>query len=302
MGIRARHLWHQREVVGSLLRAVLPGRDLDVPTPIAPGPEATVTVPARPPELVRDFITAMGGRPAAYRGQLPPLLFPQWGVPLLASLMEDLPYNPLSIINVGCRLEQVAPLTAGRPLRLRARFDEIDENDRRVLIKQRLITGSELAPDALVAHVHTMVPLPRKPGSERGGRPAKERPHIPLEARELDSLRLSPRAGLDFALLTGDINPTHWLTPWARMMGFKRPILHGFATAARAFESLVGSVALGRPARIATFEARFTRPLPLPNRMSVFIDGKGGVYVGHAPGGPSYLDGAYTLAKERDDG
>ena len=46
------------------------------------------------------------------------------------------------------------------------------------------------------------------------------------------------RAGLEFAFLTGDFNPVHWVRRYARAAGFASPILHGFAMMARTMESL----------------------------------------------------------------
>ena len=40
---------------------------------------------------------------------------------------------------------------------------------------------------------------------------------------------------------------------------------------------------------------RFTRPLKLPARVSVFVDGTA-FFVGTAPGAPAYLTGTFTPA------
>ena len=51
----------------------------------------------------------------------------------------------------------------------------------------------------------------------------------------------------------------------------------------------------GRIDRIASIDTRFTRPLLLPAKVGLYIDGEGGVFVGDAPGGPAYMTGTYEL-------
>jgi acyl dehydratase len=72
------------------------------------------------------------------------------------------------------------------------------------------------------------------------------------------------------------------------MMGFRGTILHGFATMARAIEGLVRARFAGDPARLRTFDGRFTKPLLLPARVGLYARGAD-VWVADAPGGPAYL-------------
>lgn len=49
----------------------------------------------------------------------------------------------------------------------------------------------------------------------------------PLETVELETSWDAPRSGgLEFARLSGDLNPVHYLTPWARALGFRRAFCH----------------------------------------------------------------------------
>ena len=45
-------------------------------------------------------------------------------------------------------------------------------------------------------------------------------------------------------------------------------------------------------------DVRFVRPLILPAKVGLYVDGQGGVWVGDAPGGPAYMQGSYTLTTE----
>jgi len=164
------------------------------------------------------------------------------------------------------------------------------------VIRQESVTGTASCPEALVASNHLI--LPRGGSAKREGatgpKPKKERPRVPAEAREILYRKLGPKSGLDFAKLTGDFNPIHWLPPAAKAAGFPNVILHGFATMAIACEGIIRNVFSGDASAITHFEVRFVRPLVLPAKVGVFLDGKN-VYVGDAPGGPAYLVGSYNL-------
>jgi len=256
-----------------------------------PGRELTATLPPRHPNLIRDYVRAVGGEPLWYRGTVPPHLFPQWGFPILARTLDPLTYDLRRILNAGCRMEVRHPLPADEPLELRARLSNVDDDGRRALLTERLITGTASAPDAIDCRITALVPLPKKGEGEKGKK--KERPRVPTDAREIHRWRLSATSGRDFAFLTGDVNPIHWVTVYAKMAGFKSRIAHGFSGLARLAESLNRQLWSGDVSRLASLEVRFVRPLPLPAEVGVFVDDAGGCHVGEAPGGPAYFSGTY---------
>ena len=144
--------------------------------------------------------------------------------------------------------------------------------------------------------MRVFIPLGNKGG--KGGangepKKPKARPTVPADAHEIGFARIPENAGLDFAKLTGDFNPIHWLAPYARASGFRTVILHGFSTFARAIEALNRSRFAGDPMRLKVIDARFSRPLVLPARIGVYITNDGGLWVGDAPGGGAYLEGRF---------
>jgi acyl dehydratase len=79
-------------------------------------------------------------------------------------------------------------------------------------------------------------------------------------------------SGRAYARVSGDWNPIH-LWPWsARLMGMKRPIIHGMHTLARACAELED--ASGRP--VTALEARFKAPAPLGSELVMAADLDGG--------------------------
>lgn len=293
MAVSSRHILRQGRVLGALGRtafaALAQRRGAGAVPPRVPGPEVRATVPPLPPDLIDDYVRHVGGDPRAWRGLVPPHLFPQWAFPLAARTLDGLPYPLLRVVNGGCRMHVRAPLPAGEPLEVRAHLHAVDDDGRRVILEQRVITGTRSAPDALCADFQAIVPLSGAPGAPREKKP---RPIVPAEAREIARFRLAADAGLSFAKLTGDFNPIHWVPAYARASGFPRPILHGFATFARAAEGLVRNLFAGDVHALALLEARFVRPLVLPADVGLYVHGAD-VFMGDLPGGPAFMSGRF---------
>lgn len=307
MSVSTKHLLRQGPVLKTLASVAWSalrhrgGSDPHSVAPITtPTPEVVATIPPLPQDLLRDYIRHVGGDPSAYRGQVPPHLFPQWAFPLSSQVLRGVPYPLFKTLNGGCKLQINAPLPAGEPLIVRARLENIDDNGRRAVLHQRVVTGTQETPDALVCDLYAIVPLAPPQSSEgtnghkRVRRPAKRVPH---DATEIGRWKLRPDAGLDFAKLTGDFNPVHWVRPYARAFGFRNTILHGFSTMARALEGVQRTIFAGSTQAVASFDVQLTKPLPLPAKVGLYVVERGEtmqVFVGDAPSGPAYLVGTLT--------
>ena len=142
------------------------------------------------------------------------------------------------------------------------------------------------APEALVAEVYGIV---RRAAGPPAGKQHVD--YLPEAAQKIDDWTLGRDAGLTFALLTGDINPLHWLPPYARALGFRSSILHGFAAMARTYAALERRLG---PRRLRLLDVRFRRPIVLPAQLSLYVDGDQ-VLVGTADE-PLCLTGRFALA------
>jgi acyl dehydratase len=298
MAVSSKHVLQQGPVIATLASVAASairqrlGWTQAVGTPELPGPEFTTVVEPRPPELLRAYIKHVGGDPTGYRGHVPAHFFPQWGFPLASRTLQGLPYPLFRVLNGGCRLEVNAPLPADQALHARARLEGIDDDGRRAVIHQRVVTGTGTQPEAVVGHLYAIVPLGGgKDGAKKEGQ-RREPARVPQSAEELQRWRLSADAGLDFAKLTGDFNPVHWVPPYARAFGFRNTILHGFSTMARAMEGLQRTLFAGSVRAIRVLDVKFTKPLVLPAKVGLYVQGSS-LWVGDAPGGPAYLVGTF---------
>jgi acyl dehydratase len=305
----AAHIVSQRRVVGALLGTVarslwrgLPGAP-SIALPPLPGPELTARVRSPSPRLVRDYARFMGARSDAYRNPVtvPAHLFPQWAFPIAARVLRDVPYDLTRILNAGCRLEINANVPVASPLTVRARLVDVQDDGRRAVLHQRVVTDTPSHPGALVADIYAVAPAASR---QNNGRAERDGVRVPADAREVTRLYFGRRAGLAFAFLTGDFNPVHWAPAYARAAGFATPILHGFAIMARALEGLGRALFAGAVERIRVIDVKFRRPLVLGHGVDIglYVDRAEPrtFYLADAPGVRAYLTGSFE-ASEHDD-
>jgi len=308
MSVSNRHILRQGPVLAALGRTAFfamrqrlhraPGA---AGAPVTPGPEVYRSRPRLPRELIDDYLQHVGGDPRAYQGEVPPHLFPQWCMPALARGLEGLPYPLLRAVNGGCRVRVQGRVPDDEPLVARARLQGIDVSDRRVVLHQHLTTGARSRPDALAIDFYTIVPIAHggtkssnaTDALKKEAAPEKERPRVPEGAREILRTKRHKDAGLAFAKLTGDFNPIHWLTPYARASGFPNVIQHGFASLALCWEALTQRLLAGDVHAMQSFDVKLSRPLVLPRDVGVYVRGSD-VFVGDGPGEPAYLTGSFT--------
>lgn len=303
MSVSNRHILEQgsalaalgRVALGAVERQLRKGRD--APRSVSlPGRTIEAVLAPRSPGLVRAYVRNVGGDPDAYGDTLPPHFLPQWGFGVASRALAELSYPLARVLNVGCSYEVRTPLPASEPITVRARLESVDDDGRRAVLTTRVVTSTPSARDALVAEMVAMVPLRRDRSgegkSDGGAKKEKESATVPADAKELALFDVGATAGLDFAKLTGDFNPIHWLRPAARAAGFPNVILHGFGTMARAIEALNRDLFDGDVRRLKKWSCRFTKPLVLPAKASLFVRGSE-VYVGSAHSAPAYLVGSF---------
>jgi hypothetical protein len=293
MSISSRFLLEQGATLRALgavvLRASMRATAEKPVSPAAPTPRVESEVRAPSPALVAAFVRSVGGEGGWYRGAIPHYLFPQWTFATLARAMKGVPYPMVRAVNAGCRIEWNGALPSVDALSVRARLTRVEEEGGRALLIQEVETGPVGAAPSLRAEVRAMIPAR---SSTRGK--ASARSAVPEDARELAFARLRGDAGADFAKLTGDVNPLHWSSSYARRAGFAGRILHGFSTLARACAAVERTQLAGAHARWRSIDVAFRRPLVLPHAVGVYASGER-IWVADAPGSAPYLEGCYAI-------
>jgi acyl dehydratase len=102
---------------------------------------------------------------------------------------------------------------------------------------------------------------------------------------------LPRNTGRAYARISGDWNPIHLWTWSARLMGLKRPIIHGMHTLARACAEL--EQACGR--RVLALEGRFRAPAPLGSELVLGADLAAGSFA-VGGGGRVVAEGSFRTA------
>jgi len=305
MAVSLLHLLSQKSALSALgrvaVRSLVTVSDaaptqLDVGPSVGEGPWFEERAAAPSEALVRDFIKTSGGDTGWYRGAVPVGMFAQWTFGAVSRALSTLPWPMTRVLNAGVTIVSAGRIALGQPLLARARLARVELDERRAKISTEVETGPESDPAALRAVLHTYLPFgkPSKDKGPRGTQPerADER------ARELAFWSLARTAGRDFALLTGDLNPIHWVAPIAKIAGFRSVILHGFASMARSIEGLNRAVFVGDPSRLATLDVRFLRPLVLPARVGLYLDrATQRFWIADGPTGPAYLSGSFGVTR-----
>jgi hypothetical protein len=263
-----------------------------------PGPEIRRTFAPLSSSLLDAYVAFVGGDPRAYRGVVPPHFFPHWTMPVAAETLREVPYPMLRVLNAGCRIQMRALMPRNEAIHVRAHLALIEDDGKRAILTQRVVTSTDSVPDALITELYALVPLARSDAAPSNGAVKREKPRVPAGAREISYFSLPLDAGLSFAKLTGDFNPIHWLPAYAKAAGFRNVILHGFGTLARAYEGLNRGLLSGDVRKLKLLDVKFTRPLVLPHAVGVYVRQRE-VFVGDAVDGPAYMSGRFETGDDR---
>lgn len=238
-----------RLLLKSLLARALPSRPTRDYRPVT----LTLDPPAR--YLVNAY-RAWSGCPADRPDELPPHLFCQWGLEPALRMFENSPFDLTEVINQGVSLRVNGPLPAGERLRLRVSLESIRDSGGATLVDMRIATGTREDPERVVAILHSAF---LKPGGSQ--RAAMTKPFKAAVKHWLPAGYWQAEAGdgLQFALLTGDFNPIHWLDSAGRKSPFGQKVLQGLGMFARTYELLAAQ------GPVRDIEVRFQRPVPLPS-------------------------------------
>ncbi|BET26705.1 acyl dehydratase [Limnobacter thiooxidans] len=215
-------------------------------------------------ELVDQYAAWAGAPAQRYAKALPPHFCSHWAMPMLAKLGSLAPYNLLSLLNQGLRMQIHQPLQRDDAIALHGSLMEVSDDGDKVRIHTRVQASNPKGELAVVIDSYSTVPR---------GKPASKSKPVKRDEFEFNTVgqwHAEEEDGLAFAMLTGDFNPIHTLKAVGKRTRFKSCILHGFGQLARTWEVLHNA-----SFSIADIDVRWIKPLPLPNSgMQVQVSAK----------------------------
>lgn len=272
-------------VVGGALRGMLRGK----------GGEAVLPQRALQREVVLEAEAV--GAYARLCGFAPeqgvPITWPHiLAFPLQMRLMlgADFPYPAVGLVHLHNRIRQQARLSIGDRLTLTARPGRFLAHDK----GQAFTLETTAVRDGATVWEGNSLYL-------RLGRRGQGDPAPVLTGDEADRLvetwTLPADLGRRYARVSGDANPIHTSALGARLFGFRRAIVHGMWTKARAVAALSPQIPLGA----AEVEVAFRAPLFLPGQVGLYAGPAGDIRdfeVRDAAGARAHLRGRLTLSPE----
>lgn len=278
-------------------------------------PDWDVTIPRRKvsveradilvdPAHVRAYARATAGEGiAAFRtpqSVAPPFYSATWelglALEMFAALDNPLPLGPM--VHVSTEMLWARPIRPGQSVRCRVELERVERARRglrlTVLARNWMGAGQLCCQGTSVFMLRMRGPRAPEP------RPQDAEPRAPEGGwDELARWNLPAGAGRRYARVSGDYNPIH-LWPWtARPFGFRAPILHGFATAARAAHGIIEQRLGGDAAALRRMRIAFRAPLPLPSTAALLASDAGPDHwfrVAVPVGDTVYAEGTYGAA------
>lgn len=256
------------------------------------------------PARLRRYLAVTGGdRIAALTAEgapLSPTLPSLWETALALELLSlaEIGFPGGGLIHLESELVPLRSLYSSDLIRARVELEGVEAHarGRRLVLKARCWNGAgQLCQESVVS-------LLARDGSGSSPRPAttaaSPSPSEP-EAGDWRTLRewdLPGNLGRRYARVSGDFNPIH-LWPWsARLLGFRRPLLHGFCIQAIVAHALIAELLGGDPRALRRLQISFRAPLFLPGRVQLMVDGTGRFRLvdSGAPTRRPYAEGSYA--------
>lgn len=168
----------------------------------------------------RRYAKACGFDPQ--RDTLPPSFLHILAFRLQMVLMtaSDFPVPAMGCVHLSNRIIQHRGITAGETLRMEAELQSHDDTDRgtEFTFICRAFINQELVWEDISCY------LSRRKGSS--GKKAGQRP-TPIQYAQCDPVAISKFTARRYAVASGDFNPIHLSNPSAKLLGFRRMVVHG---------------------------------------------------------------------------
>ncbi len=194
--------------------------------------------------------------------ELLPLTYPHiMAFPLHMQLMlePEFPFTPVGAVHIRNRITQSRALTVADELDFEARFGDVVSVSKGYEID--IVTEVRVAGELVWEDLSVLLVRGKTSTGQAG--PKKSREDEPRYT-DLVQWQLSANQGRRYAAASGDYNPIHLYPLTAKMMGFKRHIMHGMWSKSRA----VAHLAPPEHAGAMTADVAFKLPIYLPSTVT----------------------------------
>ena len=227
-----------------------------------------------------------------------PITFPHvLASPLHLALVtaREFPLRAMGLLHVANQLTQHRELRAGERLSLRVAI--AGQRDARRGLEFDLRTEVSIDGALVWESISTLL---HRVASQESPRASSAAPSALAPMERGVEWKLDANLGRRYARVSGDFNPIHLWPITARLFGFRRPIIHGMWTLARAAAAL----APHSPTTPSRLDVRFKRPLALPGTAlfgASTLDGGQIFRVADRAGREIFLEGSWHPRQRRAD-
>lgn len=198
-------------------------------------------------------------------GDTLPLTYPHimaFALHLQLMLQPEFPFTPAGAVHVRNRIRQQRAIGVDEALDFCAYIEGARQVDKgfEVTTITEVRVGGELVWDDL------SVMLIRKGGS--GIKKEKKKPGETPTCSESIQWQLASNKGRQYAAASGDYNPIHLFPATAKLMGFKRHIMHGMWSKSRAVAHLLPADYIGA----VSVDVSFKLPIFLPGTVTLMAN------------------------------
>lgn len=194
-----------------------------------------------------------------------PLTYPHimaFALHMQLMLEPEFPFTPMGAVHVRNRISQRRPLRADEALDFTVRMggaEQVEKGYEVSIVTEVAVAGETVWDDLSVM-------LIRKGGS--GQKKAKDATRAAPEYSQSVQWQLPADMGRRYAAASGDYNPIHLYPLTAKLMGFKRQIMHGMWSKSRCVAELLPAGHGGA----AAVDVAFKLPIFLPATVTLLYD------------------------------
>ncbi len=272
------HLLEQKDVLGSIFHAAFTGlakkndKNINLEELINKQfSEYSQMIEPRSNILIDEYLRFLKANVNSYKNEVPFHFFPQWSFPLIEKSLSDLPFSFIQIMNAGYKAILHNSIPRNEKLIVKSQLIKIEKKNNILYFTTKVTTEAVSSTLLLEAYLNTLIRISEEKPISGIKKEYKLEYITPFEAQEIASLKFRDSTGINYGILSGDINPVHWIEFYARMMGLKKVILHGFASSAFCIEALHQNLFMGDIHKIKEIEFKFTKPLYLPAKVKLYL-------------------------------